>query len=398
MLCHWIWYGCRTISDRSKRMLLEYFRDAEEIYAASEEALKNVPDMTEEILQTLLDKDITEARQLENLCRRMHISLLTFTDEKYPLRLRSLHDGPVLLYYQGMLPDWNSMPVIGIVGTRQATSYGVELASAMSGQIAACGGMVVSGGAKGIDTVALESALSAGGPVVAVLAGGLDRLYPAVNIPLFRKISMRGCLISEYPPGTPANAWHFPIRNRIISGLSNGLLVVEAPAKSGALISARHALEQGRDVFSVPGSITSPTSAGTNALLQEGARAVLSGWDVMKEYAHQYPGKISRRDMAPQAERPMEKVAQKPQTPKSVAKKSIDKLEKSTYSGAHTAGTALTEPEKALVACVAAEGSLMDEIIAQSGMNAAEAKKMLTKLALKKVLVLHPGGRVTLKQ
>lgn len=398
MLCHWIWYGNREISDRCKRMLLEYFRDAEEIYTASEEALKNAPDMTEDVLRTLLDKDLTEARRLENLCRRMHIGLLTFADEKYPLRLRSLHDAPVLLYYQGMLPDWNSMPVIGIVGTRQATSYGVELAAAMSGQIAACGGMVVSGGAKGIDTVALESALMAGGSVVAVLAGGLDRLYPAVNIPLFHKISMQGCLISEYPPGTPANAWHFPIRNRIISGLSNGLLVVEAPAKSGALISARHAMEQGRDVFSVPGSITSPASAGTNALLREGARAVLSGWDVMKEYAGQYPDKVNRKNVVPQAERPLEKVAQKPQTPKPSDKKSIDKLDKSTYSGAHTAGAALTEPEKALVACIAAEGSLIDEIIASSGMNAAEAKKMLTKLALKKVLVLHPGGRVTLKQ
>lgn len=398
MLCHWIWYGNREISDRCKRMLLEYFRDAEEIYTASEEALKNAPDMTEDVLRTLLDKDLTEARRLENLCRRMHIGLLTFADEKYPLRLRSLHDAPVLLYYQGMLPDWNSMPVIGIVGTRQATSYGVELAAAMSGQIAACGGMVVSGGAKGIDTVALESALMAGGSVVAVLAGGLDRLYPAVNIPLFHKISMQGCLISEYPPGTPANAWHFPIRNRIISGLSNGLLVVEAPAKSGALISARYAMEQGRDVFSVPGSITSPASAGTNALLREGARAVLSGWDVMKEYAGQYPDKVNRKNVVPQAERPLEKVAQKPQTPKPSDKKSIDKLDKSTYSGAHTAGAALTEPEKALVACIAAEGSLIDEIIASSGMNAAEAKKMLTKLALKKVLVLHPGGRVTLKQ
>ena len=396
MLCHWIWYGTRTISDRSKRMLLEHFRDAEEIYCASEEVLQNIPEMTGEIMQALMDKDIDEARRLENLCRRMHISLLTFTDEKYPLRLRSLHDGPVLLYYQGMLPDWNELPVIGIVGTRQASSYGLELAAAMSGQIAACGGMVVSGGAKGIDTMALESALSAGGQVVAVLAGGLDKLYPAVNIPLFRKISMQGCLICEYPPGTPANSWHFPIRNRIISGLSNGLLVVEAPAKSGALISARHALEQGRDVFSVPGSITSPTSAGTNALLQEGARAVLSGWDVMKEYQTQYPGKISRKDMVIQAERPLEKVAQKPQTPKPADKKSIDKSEKSTYSGAHTAGAALTAPEKALVACVAAGGSLMDEIIAQSGMNAAEAKKILTKLALKKVLAIHPGGRVTL--
>lgn len=397
MQVHWIWYSGRNISDRCKRMLLEYFRDAEEIYAASEEKLLQVPEMTEELCRELMDKDLTEAQRLENVSRRMHISLMTFADAKYPARLRSLHDAPVALYYQGVLPDWDHMPVIGIVGTRQATSYGCELAASMSSQIAACGGMVVSGGAKGIDTVALESALAAGGPVVAVLAGGLDRPYPASNIPLFRKICATGCLLSEYPPGTASNGWHFPIRNRIIAGISNGLLVVEAPAKSGALISARHALEQGRDVFSVPGSVTAPTCAGTNALLQEGARAVLSGWDVMKEYEMLYPDCVRRQDARGRVERPVQKVAQRPELPKTADKKSIDKLEKSTYSGGHTAKSALAAEEQTLVACVEAGASLMDEIIANSGLNAAEAKKILTRLALRKVLVLHPGGRVTLK-
>lgn len=379
-------------------MLLEYFRDAEEIYAASEQKLQQIPEMTEEILQALTDKDLSEATRLENICRRMHISVLTFTDARYPARLRTLHDAPVLVYYQGMLPDWNHMPVIGIVGTRQATSYGCELAASMSSQIALCGGMVISGGAKGIDSVAMESALNAGGPVVAVLAGGLDRPYPASNIPLFRRVCQTGCLISEYPPGTPSNGWHFPVRNRIISGISDGLLVVEAPAKSGALISARHALEQGRDVFSVPGSVTSPTSAGTNALLQEGARAVLSGWDVMKEYEALYPGKIRRQNMPQRREPPVENVAQKPKVPMHDDKKSIDKSEKSTYSGAHTACSALTEQEQTLVKCIETGGSLTDEIIARAGINAAEAKKILTRLALRKVLVLHPGGRVTRNQ
>lgn len=379
-------------------MLLEYFRDAEEIYAASEQKLQQIPEMTEEILQALTDKDLSEATRLENICRRMHISVLTFTDARYPARLRTLHDAPVLVYYQGMLPDWNHMPVIGIVGTRQATSYGCELAASMSSQIALCGGMVISGGAKGIDSVAMESALNAGGPVVAVLAGGLDRPYPASNIPLFRRVCQTGCLISEYPPGTPSNGWHFPVRNRIISGISDGVLVVEAPAKSGALISARHALEQGRDVFSVPGSVTSPTSAGTNALLQEGARAVLSGWDVMKEYEALYPGKIRRQNMPQRREPPAENVAQKPKVPMHDDKKSIDKSEKSTYSGAHTACSALTEQEQTLVKCIETGGSLTDEIIARAGINAAEAKKILTRLALRKVLVLHPGGRVTRNQ
>lgn len=393
MLEHWLWYAERKMTAHHKRALVEHFRDPEAIYLANEQTLSQVEGMTQELLDTLTDKDLTRAKQLKGQCRTMHISVLTYTDEQYPARLRSLHDAPVVLYYQGVLPKWNDMPVIGVVGTRQATPYGLELAASMSDQIARCGGMVISGGALGVDTAAMEAAFKAGGPVVAVLAGGLDRLYPAANIAFLHKICRTGCLLSEYPPGVSSASWHFPVRNRIISGISNGLLVVEAPAKSGALISARFAMEQGRDVFSVPGNVTSPTCAGTNALLQEGAHAAVTGWDVLKEYAAMYPDRVR----PPEQIKAWPKVAQEPVLPERADKKSIDKLEKSTYSVVHTAISALTKEEQTLVACVDAGGGLMDEIIARSGLNAAEAKKILTRLALKKVLVLHPGGRVTLK-
>lgn len=395
MQSYWIWLAERKATAQQKRMLLERFCHAEAIYNAAEETLSRLPDMTQQLLQTLLDKDLDPARQILNKCRRMHISVLTFTDESYPPLLRNLHDAPVALYYQGILPQWQSMPVIGIVGTRKATPYGRDMAGAMSAQIAACGGLVVSGGALGIDTVALESAMETGNPVVAVLAGGLDRPYPATNIPLFRRIAMNGCVFSEYPPGMPSMSWMFPARNRIISGMSQGLLVVEAPARSGALISAHHALEQGRDVFSVPGNVSSETCAGSNALLQEGARAVMSGWDVMREYAAQFPDRVSRRQMAPKRTESVLAVAQKQIIPSTPDKKSIDKQEKSTYSGVHTVKTALSAQEQALVTAVGPEGGLTDDVIARSGLNAAEATKLLTRLALKKVLVLHPGGRVT---
>lgn len=392
---HWIWYAERKASAQQKRMLLEYFAHAEAIYNATEDALRQTPGMTEQLLQTLLDKDLTEARQILGRCRKMQISLVTFADAGYPSLLRNLHDAPVVLYYQGILPRWQDMPAIGIVGTRRATPYGREMAEALSGQIAACGGLVISGGALGIDTVALQSAMATGNPVVAVLAGGLDRPYPATNIPLFRKIAMNGCVFSEYAPGTPSMSWMFPARNRIISGMSHGLLVVEAPARSGALISAKHAMEQGREVFSVPGNVSSETCAGSNGLLQEGARAAMTGWDVMREYEQLFPERVCRREGPAKAREAIRPVAQKPEIPRTHDKKSIDKLEKSTYSGVHTAKTALTQKEQTLVAAVGAGGGLMDEIIARSGLNAAEAKKLLTRLAMQKVLVLHPGGRVT---
>ena len=396
MLEYWLWYAQKNITSYQKRMLLEHFRDPEELYDAQEKTLQRIEGVTAEICEALMDKDLSQARLLMRHCARAHIQVLTFTDERYPERLRSLHDAPVVLYYQGMLPDWNNIPVIGIVGTRQSTSYGNKLAADMSAQIAACGGMVISGGAKGIDTIALESAMAAGGTTVAVLAGGLDKYYPASNTPLFRRMCNTGCLITEYPPDTPSNSWHFPIRNRIISGISNGLLVVEAPAKSGALITARHAMEQGRDVFSVPGSVTMPTCEGTNALLQEGARAVLSGWDVMKEYEALYPDRVCCQNTAQRKKNSVLQVAQTVTYPGSVDKKPIDNVPKGAYSVEHTAKFTLTEQEQALVACVGREGGLMDEIIAASGLQAAEANKLLTRLALKKVLVLHPGGRVTL--
>ena len=350
MLEYWLWYAERKIASNQKRWLLEHFRDPEDLYGAEPRILQQLEGMTEEICEALMDKDLTRARLLVRHCARAHIQVLTFTDERYPERLRSLHDAPVVLYYQGVLPDWNNVPVIGIVGTRQSTSYGNQLASDMSAQIAASGGMVVSGGAKGIDTIALESALSAGGVTVAVLAGGLDKYYPASNTPLFRRMCNTGCLITEYPPGTPSASWNFPVRNRIISGISNGLLVVEAPAKSGALISARHALEQGRDVFSVPGSVTMPTCEGTNALLREGARAVLSGWDVMKEYETLYPHCVCRQELPQQPKNTTHQVAQPVSYPDAVDKKPIDNVEKSAYSVVHTANFTLTEQEQALVA------------------------------------------------
>lgn len=396
MLEYWLWYAQRKLTGYQKRILLEHFHDPEELYGAQEKTLQQIEGMTDEICETLMDKDLTQAQLLQRQCARAHIQVLTFTDERYPERLRSLHDAPAVLYYQGMLPNWNDVPVIGIVGTRQSTSYGNQLTSDMSAQIAACGGIVISGGAKGIDTIALESAMMAGGTTVAVLAGGLDKYYPASNTPLFRRMCNTGCLITEYPPGTPSKSWNFPVRNRIISGIANGLLVVEAPARSGALITARHAMEQGRDVFSVPGSVTMPTCEGTNALLQEGARAALSGWDVMKEYEMLYPGVVRRQSNLRREQQAVPQVAQRVQHPDLADKKPIDKVEKDAYSGVHTANFTLTEQEQRLVSCVSREGGLMDEIIAASGMQAAEANKLLTRLALKKVLVLHPGGRVTL--
>ncbi len=395
MLLYWIWLAESRLTATQKRLLLEYFRDPEEIYYCDEAAFRRVPGMTDAMHRALENKDLSQAQKILDACRTKNIRLLAFGDEAYPARLRSLSDAPVLLYYRGTLPQWADRPIIGIVGTRKATPYGCTTALRFGAQIAACGGLVVSGGAAGIDTMAMQGALDMGCGVVGVLGCGVDVVYPTKNRQLFERVQRSGCLISEYPPGAQALAWHFPQRNRIISGISNGILVVEAPQSSGALNTARHALEQGRDVYSVPGNVDVPSCVGTNLLLREGAHAAMEGWDVVREYEFQYPGKLRQRRVPMAAQEELPAVAQAPRVP--ADKKSVDKGPDRTYSVAVKAQPALSELEKAVLSCISREGSLVDEIIAQSGQSPGTVKAALTKLALKQQVKMEPGGRVSLK-
>ncbi len=401
MLIYWVWFAQLSgITASQKLALLQHFHDPEEIYHTQ----GNIPGVPEEVMEALEDKDLQEARKILADCVHKGINILTLRDESYPEKLRNTYDPPLVLYVKGMLPQWETVPVIGIVGTRKASSYGLHTAKQFGGQIASCGALVVSGGASGIDTKAMEGALDAGFPVVGVLGCGVDVVYPASNRRLFDRVAENGCLISEYPPKTTGTPWHFPQRNRIISGMSHGLLVVEAPQKSGALITAQRAMEQGRDVYVVPGNVDVDSCAGSNALLQDRAVAALSGWDVVKEYAHLYPGKVSKKQIPPYMPAEPLKVAQTMVLPENSAnsdgtnqKKAIDKEEKSTYSVLDSAAAALSETERAVLAHVPRETVLVDEVIAQVDMPAGTVRSILTKLSLKGLTAVHPGGRISRK-
>lgn len=398
MLNHWVWFAELTgISLAQKLQMLEHFRDPEDLYYADPDKLSGIP---ENIRKAFEKKDMRHAEEIVAECAQKGIGILPLTGQGYPTRLRNTFDPPLVLYFKGNLPDWETVPVIGIVGTRKATPYGMKTAKRFGGQIAACGALVVSGGAAGIDTMAIEGALQVGRPTVAVLGCGVDVVYPAANRELFDKVTEKGCLLSEYPPQTRPAHWHFPERNRIISGMSNGLLVVEAPVKSGALITANRAMEQGRDVFAVPGNIDVETCKGSNALLQDIAAPALTGWDVVKGYQAFYPGKICREEVNLQ---PLQ-VAQTPIIPADPAsaepknhKKGIDKEEKSTYSVVCGKAPALPEEEQTLLEKIPPEGMLIDALIAQAQMPAGAVRTVLTKLALKGLIVNHPGGRVSRK-
>jgi len=405
MLLYWVWLSrLPHLQIWQKLSLLQQFHDPEELYNATAQTLAQKEIRDPAVKEALLQKDLSEARSIVKACKDKDIRILPLQDSAYPHRLRNTQDPPLVLYCQGSLPAFEDTPVIGVVGTRRATSYGMTISKRFSAQIAACGGLIVSGGATGIDTMALEGALAGGKPVVAVLAGGLDRPYPKSNLPLFARISKNGCLLSEYPPGTPHNKWHFPLRNRIISGLSNGVLVVEAPAISGALITARKALEQGRDVFAVPGNIDVETCAGSNALLQGQATAVFSGWDVMKEYLPLYPGKVIRAeppaDILTAEPAPESKLAEPVSRPKieKPSKLPIDNQEKSTYSVIDNPLPPLTEDEKAVVSQLTESPKAVDAVIADTGIAPHRVLSLLTVLAIKGVVENHPGGQVSLKK
>jgi DNA processing protein len=219
-----------------------------------------------------------EALKLE----RAGVTPLILDDAQYPSALREIVDPPPVLYVRGAVTsadDWS----IAVVGTRRASQYGRHVTERIVSEVARAGVTVVSGLALGIDTHAHRAALAAGGRTIAVLGSGLDRVYPTSNRALAAQIAESGAVISEYPLGVPPDAQHFPRRNRIVSGLSRGVLVVEADHKSGAMITATQAAEQGRDVFAVPGSILSPLSAGPHQLIREGAKLVADASDILEE-------------------------------------------------------------------------------------------------------------------
>jgi DNA processing protein len=397
---YWIWFSLLKLSDRQKKQLLEKGFDPQELFRRA-----FAPgELSEKELTAVNNKDLTRAEKIRKECEEKEIKILTPDKEDYPPRLRNVEDAPWVLYCDGKLPQWGQVPLIGVVGTREMSSYGAGNARRIGKQIAACGGVVVSGGALGADTCAMEGAISQNMPVVCVLGTGVDVYYPSVNSALFDKVKENGCLISEYPPGTKAQPWQFPRRNRIISGISHAVLVVEAPVESGALITAAMAKQQGRDLYVVPGNVGTPNCAGSNQLLQQGASAAMCGWDVMRDFESLFscvqkaPGSTdlyeekSVIDVAQTLQMP--RAGEKQKSPN--RKKSIDKEDKSSYSVCVGLDT-LSEEERYVAEHLSADARPVEELLLELDMPSGKALSILTKLTLMGVAVSHPGKEISLK-
>ena len=270
-----------------------YFKGAKELFDSNEKELRLSGLFDDKQLSYLLKKDLSAAQKVQTRCAELGIDIITTENPRYPKRLKHLQNYPIVLYVLGTFPDFENQPAIGIVGTRDATPRGMKVTSALSNGLAKAGAIVISGGAIGIDAAAHTGTLEAGGITVMVIACGLDIDYPKTNRHLKEVTVKNGAIVSEYPPGMSPTRFSFPVRNRIISGLSLGIVVVEAGEKSGSIITATHAAEQGRDVFVVPGTPLSVEYKGSEKLISDGAVPVYSAYDILIEYAPLFPHKLN---------------------------------------------------------------------------------------------------------
>lgn len=295
---YWIWLAQACgVASKSFVRLIDRFSDPFEIYSLDEEQIEHIEGIGEKLKARLCDKQLEGAYSVIRACKSGRIDIITYGDKRYPSRLKKLEDAPAVLFCKGRFPDFDSRLCIGIVGTRKMSEYGKESAYKIAYEMAAANVVVVSGMALGIDSVAACGALAASGCTVAVLGCGVDVVYPKQHAALYERIAKHGAVISEFMPSSSPDKYNFPIRNRIISGLCQGTLVVEGDRRSGALITARSALMQGRDVFALPGKINESNSEGPNELIRDGANAALGAEDILSSYDFLYGDVINYKGL-----------------------------------------------------------------------------------------------------
>lgn len=346
------------------RALIAHFGSAPSVLGASSRALAEVHGIGPELAESIAGwpKVIDLAAELQ-LISDHGLSLLSQSDPLYSPLLAQTDQAPLLLYVWGELRS-SDHQAIGIVGSREATAYGLSVTKRMSYVLASAGLCVISGLARGIDRAAHEAALAAGGRSIAVLGSGLGRVYPPENLSLAQRIATQGAVLSEYPVLRNADTKTFPRRNRIVAGWSHGLLVTEAPLRSGSLITANQALEAGRSVYAVPGPIDRPNSSGCHHLIQQGARLVTEAAQILEDLLPHLPAATPAPSQASTPE-----VASAPATP------------------------SLGLEEKILLQCLGQEPMPIDQIIELSGLTAATCNSSLMRLEIKALIKAHAGRR-----
>lgn len=371
---YWVWLtNLSGIFPNKITALLERFESVEEIYKANTEQYKGIPGITRCDALVLNSKDLSCAKQIIDKTEKVGAVILTYDDKNYPDALRKIPNPPYVLYLKGEILPWDRLLCIGVVGTRYCSEYGREATHHITYELALRGVTTVGGMAVGIDTVGAWATLEAGGKTIAVLGCGIDVVYPPENAALMQKIIENGAVITEYPPGSPPHGYHFPVRNRIINGLSKGILVAEAPAKSGALITARYALETGRDLFVIPGRIFDYGFIGSNALLKTAGKATICANDIIEEY-------------------PLDAAKLVPPSPDKRAEGNVKavSVDDEKYSK-------LDENQRKVIELLITDNLHVDEIRAKSGLDIDKLNSVLPLLEMMGLIKKLPGDNYRLE-
>lgn len=368
---YWIWLSAVLGAGARTDEILSQYPDPEALYEAGERDWRMSGVFTPKQLKNLAALNPLRAQHNIELCRKNGWSFVTPDDKDYPQLLLRINNSPLVLYVQGDISYINSSVTVGVVGTRKPSGTSVAVARGICCEAAKAGAVIVSGGALGIDSAAHEGAMLGGGKTVAVLGCGLGERYLIANEALRAEISKNGAVISEYSPFAPVTSASFPLRNRIISGMSLGTLVVEAGERSGSLITAGCATQQGRDVFAVPGEVLSGAYNGANRLIRDGAKPVSCAGELLEEYALLYPDRL---DMAKLSNEPIKAAAKK-----EAAKKPA------------TAPSGISEQAKAVYSRLGTEAIHCDELTALTGFTPGEVIAALTELELEGVIEQGTG-------
>lgn len=402
-LKYWLWLTSRPGMTPGKVwMLLDHFVTPERIYYADQEEY-NLVSLTERQRRGLEDKSMDRPQTILADCERLGVDIMTLQDAAYPQRLRQLADPPAVLYWKGKKFLFDEEPAIAVVGTRRPSQYGERMAEKFGLELSRGGALVVSGIAEGLDTCAIRGALKGGGAVVSLLAGGVDRIAGPSRF-LAQDVAAVGALISEYPPGTEHRGEHYRPRNRILSGLCLGVLAVECRSFGGTMLTVNHALEQGRDVFAVPGALDNEMSEGTNRLIQQGAKLVTSGRDILEEYWDRFPLKLSAAaPLPPQVARERlgegKPVELSPEPEKSRAKSpQPERQEPRQPSGREVIPrkeqkARFTDDELQIIAALEERSLSADEVVERTQISARYVLSALTMLQVQGAVEELPGRR-----
>ena len=386
-LKYWIWLSAvEDLSPRGLTSLLKKFENPENIYFADPGQYEGLKGITPHMIQNLSDKSMRRTEKIISECERTNITWLTLQDADYPERLRQMPDPPATLYVRGKLPPVDELCAVAVVGTRKASPYGLKMAAKIGGEITRGGGLVVSGLASGVDSTAMEAALRAGGETIGVVGTAIDQVYPSKNKELFARVAQSGAVVGEYPPGYHTWPENFRIRNRIISALSVATLVVEADERSGALITARHALEQNRDVYAVPCNADALGGSGVNRLISEGAGVATCGEDILRVYENRFVLKSNNcnSNTTDWSDIHIKK------------EKVIDKPLDMHYIDFRARLESLPETQRAVALAITRPDMPADDIIVASGLSAATVLSNLTMLQISGIVKTDKAKKYSL--